>query len=1120
MVIKHPMELEEDPGLALLGPKWTVKPSEDEGRDGVSKLYVNALGKKFSSLRQAWESAGGGSSLEFLTSGHPWIGQRVTRIFDKKPSDGTIVSWLPPQEGEGALWHVEHDDGDSEDLEENEAEDALEEFHLRTNSRVEASFQGKWYTGVLRKVTRSKLEPYGVKCDSDKNNSMLLWVPRKNVRLPTSARSLAYLRPYTQGQILNRALVEHKKNEREGETSPTATNATRKKRKKVKGVQKQAQAGRRRSGPSASPNTTASPSIVSWNDYQRMHRGRQVTTDEWRAYVRAKREEDLKRTKSAPATVRPSAAPATSSTAAAAADPKTNAQPNDGKRVRKKKINPDYLWGEDLRNPKRALVARYKSTQEEGPTDNNDDKCGVCGGGGNLLCCDGPCLRAFHLRCLRLKEADLPEKEWYCKDCVLGRPPQKPKRPVGRPLGSTKTAKKGRPRPPPINIPAENGEGNRFPLGVSSKSCPIVDVKSAPPVVTSPMVTGPGTPRSTRRNAGVPARFKDSYLTLTTPNENRGKVQKQKRKPASEPNTGNKKKQKTGDSVEETKARLEERLRALETYLSKKTPTPKANSPAVFAPPSPLTLPSPSPSIPREPSSCKSAPPSCPAFSPPVSPIPPIDAATMDLSAITEGLEPWRRCAKCTTGRRSMTCAKQMCAVCCRSGGACITHCRMLAGDTLRVFKGFLQGRQGKMIAKVGRSISLRVGPEPNAILYVEENTVCLVEKGPKHKEYKGLPGDNHGAKKRGTSRQCLRCKKRFRNKNALASHQRSCRPLAAGVQVATPYGQGIVKRPREDEFLEIKLSFCTAFIRALHCRLIHKKQPVRPKKKRKTPSLQSPVIPSLAEPRAKRQTSLPIRFRKAQLSKPMLLCFELIQLLKRHKYGPVFSEPVPRTIPRYHDIIKHPMDLGTIENNLFEKEGYDLDQFEDDVKLVWANAITFNPVSHPVNEMAVTLSKIFRERFEKVRQQAKALEKLALQKQKQKKSKPTTSSSSEGLDKEVKRLAQKMEVMRKRLQTMSGASRPKPARSSPRPVTYSERQVLKQQIISLPPEHLTGVAEIVRDSMPDDDTTEVEIDLEALDSATLRKLQKYVGGCMLRLEGSSNGALHQSSSDEESDSD
>jgi len=426
------------------------------------------------------------------------------------------------------------------------------------------------------------------------------------------------------------------------------------------------------------------------------------------------------------------------------------------------------------------------------------------------------------------------------------------------------------------------------------------------------------------------------------------------------------------------------------------------------------------------------------------------------------------------------------------------------------------------MVAKLGRSISLRVGPEQNAILYVEENTVCLVEKGPKHNENKG-PGDNHGAKKRGTSKQCPRCKKRFRNKNALASHQRSCRPLAAGVHVITPYGQGIVKRPREDEFLEIKLSFCTAYIRAVHCQLVPKKQPVRPKKKRKTPSLQSPVIPSLAEPRAKRQTSLPLRFRKAQLSKPMLLCFELIQLLKRHKYGSVFSEPVPKTIPRYHEIIKHPMDLGTIENHLFEKEGYELDQFEDDVKLVWANAITFNPVSHPVNEMAVALSKIFRERFEKVRQQVKALEKLALQKQKQKKSKPATSSSSEGLDKEVKKLAQKMEVMRKRLQTMSGSrpSRPKPPRCTPQPVTYSERQVLKQQIMSLPPEHLTGVAEIVRDSMPDDDTTEVEIDLEALDSATLRKLQKYVGSCMLRMEGSTNGPdLQSSSEDEESDSD
>lgn len=38
---------------------------------------------------------------------------------------GTIVGWLPPEGEDIALWHVVHDDGDEEDLEETEVKDSL-----------------------------------------------------------------------------------------------------------------------------------------------------------------------------------------------------------------------------------------------------------------------------------------------------------------------------------------------------------------------------------------------------------------------------------------------------------------------------------------------------------------------------------------------------------------------------------------------------------------------------------------------------------------------------------------------------------------------------------------------------------------------------------------------------------------------------------------------------------------------------------------------------------------------------------------------------------------------------------------------------------------------------------
>jgi hypothetical protein len=74
--------------------------------------------------------------------------------------------------------------------------------------------------------------------------------------------------------------------------------------------------------------------------------------------------------------------------------------------------------------------------------------------------------------------------------------------------------------------------------------------------------------------------------------------------------------------------------------------------------------------------------------------------------------------------------------------------------------------------------------------------------------------------------------------------------------------------------------------------------------------------------------------------------------------------DPVALGIPNYFDIIKTPMDLGTVRKKLDLGEYEGAEDFAVDVRLVFSNATIFNPPNSLVYNDALILSAIFEKDF------------------------------------------------------------------------------------------------------------------------------------------------------------
>uniref|UniRef100_G1RHF9 Bromodomain testis-specific protein n=3 Tax=Nomascus leucogenys TaxID=61853 RepID=G1RHF9_NOMLE len=101
--------------------------------------------------------------------------------------------------------------------------------------------------------------------------------------------------------------------------------------------------------------------------------------------------------------------------------------------------------------------------------------------------------------------------------------------------------------------------------------------------------------------------------------------------------------------------------------------------------------------------------------------------------------------------------------------------------------------------------------------------------------------------------------------------------------------------------------------------------------------------------------------------------CSEILKemLAKKHfSYAWPFYNPVDVNalgLHNYYDIVKNPMDLGTIKEKMDNQEYEDAYKFAADVRLMFMNCYKYNPPDHEVVTMARMLQDVFETHFSKI---------------------------------------------------------------------------------------------------------------------------------------------------------
>ncbi|OQR84952.1 hypothetical protein ACHHYP_12514 [Achlya hypogyna] len=295
-----------------------------------------------------------------------------------------------------------------------------------------------------------------------------------------------------------------------------------------------------------------------------------------------------------------------------------------------------------------------------------------------------------------------------------------------------------------------------------------------------------------------------------------------------------------------------------------------------------------------------------------------------------------------------------------------------------------------------------------------------------------------------------------------------------------------------------------------------------------------SPLV-STSRNRSERKRVIPAHLREDAAAERdrapvMRKCLSILKALSSNPKAVPFLvpvDPVALAIPDYFNVIKDPMDLGTIRSNFDYGVYAEPEYFAGHVRLVFKNAMLYNAPHTQVYVFAQKLLEDFEKKYKAaLKSESAAAKKYAnlsdgegsVDSHRAKKSKRASLTKNQ----EIQSLKQEIEKMKVMVQEMAsgkgnsplgtplgGTSAPKSTKPRPfkmqdmteeylsKPMTAAEKHKLTADLKELPQDKLARVLQIISETVPLHTITqgddEVELDFNMFDTRCLRMIEGYV---------------------------